>query len=99
MHFKFAFKFLKLQFESVPLKLRWNPTDNTENEEIQSLDIPNKLNIEKVFPSKVQEEDADVKIELEKELDEVRSSRPKRFQKVQNINIKNSSFFLQILFS
>ena len=82
MHFKFAFKFLKFQFESVPLKLRWNPTDNTENEEIQSLDIPNKLNIEKVFPSKAQEEDAHVKIELEKELDEVRSSRPKRFQKV-----------------
>ena len=81
----------------MPLKLRWNPTDNTENEEIQSLDIPNKLNIEKVFPSKVQEEDADVKIELEKELDEVRSSRPKRFQKVQNI--KNSFFFLKILFS
>ena len=98
MHFKFAFKFLKLQFESVPLKLRWNPTDNTENEEIQSFDIPNKLNIEKVFPSKPQEEDVDVKIELEKELDEVRSSRPKRFQKVQNI--RNSYFFsLKFVFS
>ena len=97
MHFKFAFKFLKLQFESVPLKLRWNPTDNTENEEIQSFDIPNKLNIEKVFPSKPQEEDVDVKIELEKELDEVRSSRPKRFQKVQNI--RNSYFFLKFVSS
>ena len=76
------FKFLTFQFETVPLKLRWNPTDNNEKEEIQSLEIPNKLNIEKVFPSKPQDEDVDIKKELEKELDEVRSSRPSRFQKV-----------------
>merc|ERR1719320_1002942 len=85
---------INLQFESVPLKLRWNPTDNTENEEIQSLDIPNKLNIEKVFPSKAQEEDAHVKIELEKELDEVRSSRPKRFQKLGNEQRSSSAHVL-----
>jgi len=73
---------INLQFETVPLKLRWNPTDNNEKEEIQSLDIPNKLNIEKVFPTKAQDEDVDIKKELEKELDEVRSSRPSRFQKI-----------------
>merc|ERR1719450_1463283 len=63
---------INLQFETVPLKLRWNPTDNNEKEEIQSLEIPNKL----------QDEDVDIKKELEKELDEVRSSRPSRFQKI-----------------
>merc|ERR1719187_1702261 len=73
---------INLQFETVPLKLRWNPTDNNEKEEMQSLEIPNKLNIEKVFPSKAQDEDVDIKNELEKELDEVRSSRPSRFQKI-----------------
>merc|ERR1711892_523135 len=86
---------ITLQFESMPLKLRWNPKDSFESDEIKSLEIPNKLNIEKVFPSQPKEEDINTKIEVEKELDEVRMSRPKRFQKIVKEQRSSSAHVLQ----
>merc|ERR1712128_375359 len=86
---------ITLQFESMPLKLRWNPKDSFESDEIKSLEIPNKLNIEKVFPSQPKEEDIHTKFEVEKELDEVRMSRPKRFQKIVKEQRSSSAHVLQ----
>merc|ERR1711892_918975 len=86
---------ITLQFESMPLKLRWNPKDSFESDEIKSSEIPNKLNIEKVFPSQPKEEDINTKIEEEKELDEVRMSRPKRFQKIVKEQRSSSAHVLQ----
>merc|ERR1712106_1169685 len=86
---------ITLQFESMPLKLRWNPKDCFESDEIKSLEIPNKLNIERVFPSQPKEEDIHTKFEVEKELDEVRMSRPKRFQKIVKEQRSSSAHVLQ----
>ena len=76
----------------MPVKLRWKPTDSS-NEVFKSLEIPNKLNIEKVFPITSRDEEVIAKVEVEKELDELRISRPKRFHKVwkhKTVQICNS---------
>jgi len=86
---------ITLQFESVPLKLRWNPTDNDDEEKIKTLEIPNKLNLDKVFPNQSKEEDAYTKMEVEKELDELRLSRPKRFQRIGKEERSSSAHVLQ----
>ena len=57
------------------MKTRYNPLQQNRQEKTRSLEIPSKLDIDRrLFSNKVTEVDS-VKIEVEKELDEVRVSR------------------------
>ena len=56
--------------------MRYNPLQEDRQEKTRSLEIPSKLDIDRrLFSSKVTEVDRGSKIEVEKELDEVRESR------------------------
>merc|ERR1711892_1537556 len=85
---------ISLQFQTMPVKLRWKPTDSS-NEVFKSLEIPNKLNIEKVYPNTSRDEEVIAKVEVEKELDELRISRPKRFHKIGQEERSASAHALQ----
>merc|ERR1711915_555951 len=72
---------INLQFESVPLKLRWKPQENNAVE-LKTLELPNKLDVDRVYPQvQESEEDENIKNIVGKELEELRTSRPKRFIK------------------
>ena len=62
--------------------MRWNPTEAKENEISKPFATPSKLNIAQVFQPQVRNEEDQSKDEVEKELDELRVSRPNIFKKV-----------------
>ena len=56
--------------------MRYNPLQEDRQEKTRSLEIPSKLDIDRrLFSSKVTEVDRGSKVEVERELDEVRESR------------------------
>jgi len=85
---------VSLQSQTTPVKQRWNPTEFAEKEVFhKTLQMPNKLNIDKVFPNTLKDEE--VNEEIEKELDELRLSRPKRFAKIGSKERSSSAHVLQ----
>ena len=70
---------------------RWNPVNSDRQEKTRSLEVPQKLNTKDVFVNDSKADTKDHKIEVEKELNEIREARPtplakrwkpKQYQKV-----------------
>merc|ERR1719483_1019475 len=77
---------VSLQSQTTPVKQRWNPTEFAEKEVFhKTLQMPNKLNIDKVFPNNLKDE----------EVNELRLSRPKRFPKIGSKGRSSSAHVLQ----
>ena len=55
---------------------RWNPVNSSRREKTRSLEIPKELNIQDVFVNDSKANTKDPKLEVKKELNEVRGERP-----------------------
>merc|ERR1719228_1915856 len=67
---------LVTKLSDTPVKKRWNPVNSVRQDKTKSLEIPQKLNIENVFINDSRNDISDIKLSREKELDEIRVSRP-----------------------
>jgi len=83
---------------------RWNPVNSDRQEKTRSLDVPQKLNMTDLFINDSKANTEDPKLEVEKELNEIRESRPtpltkrwkpKQYQKSQPAERSKSAHVLQ----
>merc|ERR1719483_318982 len=61
---------------STPLKSRWNRVNYDRQEKTRSMEVPQKLNMENLFSNTARDDSELAKISVEKELNEIRESRP-----------------------
>eukprot|EP00092_Neocalanus_flemingeri_P013335 GFUD01014378.1.p1 GENE.GFUD01014378.1~~GFUD01014378.1.p1 ORF type:complete len:817 (+),score=323.29 GFUD01014378.1:158-2608(+) len=64
------------KLSSTSVKNRWKPVNSERQDKTRSMEVPQKLNIENVFINDTRDDTEDTKMEVEKELNEIREARP-----------------------
>ena len=89
---------LHFQFSTTSVKNRWNPVNCDRQDKTRSLEVPQKLNMENMFINDSRADTEDAKMEVEKELNEIREARPtplaKRWKPKQYQKVKGNVFCL-----